>query len=151
VAKSGLIDFDRWYREAFGAHTPWGAQDSPAVVSAVESALERALSRIIIDGDPPFRRLPEGAVLVRRGDPGDEVFLLFDGILEVEVDGKVVIELGPGAIVGEMASLRGGRRAATLRAATPCRVAGGPSDRLDPNALAELAASRDEPDSPEGS
>jgi Cyclic nucleotide-binding domain len=151
VGKSGLIDFDRWYREAFGLHTPWGAQDSPAVVSAVESALEHALSRIIIDADPPFRKLPQGAVLVRRGDPGDEVFLLFDGVLEVEVDGVVITELGPGAIVGEMASLHGGQRTATLRAATPCRVAVVPPGRLDPDTLAELAASRDAPDSPEGS
>jgi hypothetical protein len=25
VAKSGFIDHDTWWREAFGTHTPWGA------------------------------------------------------------------------------------------------------------------------------
>jgi hypothetical protein len=28
VAKSGFIDHDSWWREAFGSHTPWGAEDS---------------------------------------------------------------------------------------------------------------------------
>lgn len=151
VAKSGLIHFNRWYREAFGPHTPWGGQDSPAVVSAVESALEHDLSRVIIDTDPPFRKLPEGATLVRQGAPGNEAFLLFDGVLQVEADDEVITELGPGAIIGEMAPLRDGRRTATLRAATPCRVAVVPANRLDPATLAELAASRDTPSSPEGS
>lgn len=44
VAKTGFIDYDTWWREAFGAHTPWGAEDSAPIVTAVESALERRLS-----------------------------------------------------------------------------------------------------------
>jgi hypothetical protein len=43
VAKSGFIDHDTWWREAFGTHTPWGAEDSAPIVTAVESALERQL------------------------------------------------------------------------------------------------------------
>ena len=43
VAKSGFIDHDAWWREAFGSHTPWGAEDSAPVVTAVESALEHQL------------------------------------------------------------------------------------------------------------
>ena len=46
VDKSGEIDFERWWRESFGPNTPWGGDDSPALVSAVESELERQLSRI---------------------------------------------------------------------------------------------------------
>jgi len=45
VAKTGLIDFTRWLRGVLGQHTPWGDEDSPALVTAVESALERRLSR----------------------------------------------------------------------------------------------------------
>ena len=40
--KSGLADFKDWYRKSFGRHTPWGDQDSKALVTAVESALERS-------------------------------------------------------------------------------------------------------------
>jgi Cyclic nucleotide-binding domain len=144
AAKTGYIDFDTWYRESFGGRNPWGDQESPAIVTAVESALERELSRIIIGSDPPFRRLQPGQTLVEQGDPGDELFLLFDGVLAVEQDGEEVVEVGPGAILGEMALLEGGRRTATLRAMTRCRVAVVPGDRVDRQALAEVARRRRE-------
>jgi CRP-like cAMP-binding protein len=60
----------------------------------------------------------------------------------VEIDGRTVTELGPGAVVGEVAVLAGGRRTATLRAVTVCRVAAVPGDRIDRAALAELARNR---------
>jgi hypothetical protein len=141
-AKTGLIDFDTWYRESFGEKNPWGDEESPAVVTAVESELERQLSVIIIGSDPPFRRLRAGEALVTQGDAGDELFLLFDGVLAVEQDGRQVAEVGPGAILGEMALLEGGRRTATLRAVTRCRVAAVPGDRVDRTALAEVARRR---------
>jgi hypothetical protein len=144
-AKSGFIDFDTWYRESYGDTTPWGGEDSPAIVTAVESALERELSVIVIGSNPPFKKLKRGDVLVHQGEDSQEVFLLFDGILRVEIDGNEITELGPGAILGEMAALSGGQRTATLRAVTPCRVAVVPPDRLDRDALAELAAGRTPP------
>ena len=50
TAKVGLADFKNWYRDAFGKHTPWGDRDSKALVTAVESALERQLSTLIMRG-----------------------------------------------------------------------------------------------------
>ena len=111
-------------------------------MTAVESALERQLSAAIIDAKPRFRRLQAGRTLVQQGEHGDELFLLFDGVLRVEVDGKPVAEVGPGAILGEMALLHAGRRMATLRAVTPCRVAVVPKDRIDRQALEALARGR---------
>jgi CRP-like cAMP-binding protein len=128
--------------ESFGEKNPWGDEESPAVVTAVETQLERELSAIIIGSDPPFRRLAAGEVLVAQGEAGDELYLLFDGVLAVEQDGRQVAEVGPGAIVGEMALLKGGRRTATLRAVTRCRVAVVPGDRVDRAALAEVARGR---------
>jgi CRP-like cAMP-binding protein len=58
------------------------------------------------------------------------------------VDGQTITEVGPGAILGEMALLQGGRRTATLRAVTPCRVAVAPGDRVNRQALEELARGR---------
>ena len=124
VSKSGLISFTTWYRDAFGKGTPWGGEDSPALVSAVESALERQLSAAILGegAAPDLREVAAGATLVKQGEAGDELFLLFDGVLEVEVDGTSVATLGPGSIVGERALFEAGRRVATLHALTPCRV-----------------------------
>jgi hypothetical protein len=141
VEKSGFIDFNTWYRDSFGDHTPWGQSDSPALITEVETAVERELSDFVLQG--PFRpehlRLQPGQTLVEQGEAGEDVFLLLDGILAVEVNGEVLAEIGPGAILGERARLEGGRRAATLRAVTPCRVAVVPGDRL-PEADLELIA-----------
>ena len=145
VAKTALIDFATWSADAWDPFTPWGGRDAPARVSAVESALERTLSRLIVGARPHWLRLRRGTTLVEQGEPGTELFLLFDGVLAVEIDGVTVTELGPGAIVGEMALLEGGRRTATLRAVTPCRVAAVPGDRVDRAALAELAERRRRP------
>src|SRR5262245_54623366 len=117
VEKSGVIDFAKWSHDSFGDRTPWGEQDSPAVVAAVESALERSLSSSIMRGDakPSIRSIKEGDTLVRQGEAGTDVFLILDGIFVVEVDGEQVVEIGPGAVVGERAGLVDGRRTATLR------------------------------------
>jgi hypothetical protein len=142
AAKTGLIDFRGWYAGATPAHSPWGGEDSPALVAQVESALEHQLSVLIIDARPVFRKVSPGQALVEQGAPGDELFLLFDGILAVEVDGQPVTEVGPGAVLGEMALVGGGRRTATLRARTPCRVAVIPGDVIDRASLEELARGR---------
>ena len=67
------------------------------------------------------------------------MYLLLDGVVEVEVGGEVVTQLGPGAIVGERAMLEGGTRTATLRALTPIKVAVASADKIDRNALEDLA------------
>ena len=139
--KSGTIDFGKWFNDAYGDRTPWGEQDSPTVVAAVETALERELSTSIMHGDakPAIRTIGEGETLVRQGDPGTNVFLILDGIFVVEVDGTPVAEIGPGAVVGERAALVDGKRTATLFARTKARVASVPSNALDREALGSLA------------
>jgi len=142
IATSGVVDFTGWQADAWDPFTPWGGRDAPVRVSAVETALERELSRVMLDSAPHWTRLRKGATLVAQGDPGHELYLLFDGLLAVEIDGVTVAELGPGAVVGEVALLDGGRRTATLRAVTSCRVAAVPGHRIDRDALAELARTR---------
>ena len=145
VEKSGVIDFGKWFSNSFGDRTPWGEQDSPAVVAAVESALERSMQDAIMRGGakPTILTLAEDEVLVRQGQPGTDVFLILDGIFVVEVDDREIAEIGPGAVVGERSALADGMRTATLRARTRARVAGVPRDALDEAALGSLAASRD--------
>jgi hypothetical protein len=142
VEKSAVIDFGDWFNNAYGDRTPWGEQDSPAVVAAVESALERSLSSAIMGGGtkPKIRTIRAGENLVRQGEAGTDVFLILDGIFVVEVDAEVVAEIGPGAVVGERAALTNGTRTATLWAQTAGRVASVPSSALDPQALGSLAA-----------
>lgn len=142
VAKSGTIDFKTWFNDSFGEHTPWGDYDSPALVTAVETALERQLSQTIMRAGktPQIRLLQPGESLVEQGQQGQELFLLLDGVLSVIVDGREIAEIGPGAVLGERAFLEGGKRTSTLRAVTRCRVAVTSAEQLDEAALAALAA-----------
>jgi len=66
--KSGLIDFKTWADHCFGEGTPWGSYESPALVTSVESALERQLGTTIMRGGakPKIRTLDAGAALTRR-------------------------------------------------------------------------------------
>ncbi|MGA8016340.1 MAG: cyclic nucleotide-binding domain-containing protein [Candidatus Dormiibacterota bacterium] len=142
VAKSGLTDFRDWYARAFGRHSPWGGEDSPALVTEVETALERELSGHIMRGGakPSIRKLKKDQTLVEAGDPGTELFLLLDGVLAVEVGGAAIANVGPGAVLGERALLEAGTRTATLRALTSCKVATVDGDQVAPGFLHELAA-----------
>jgi hypothetical protein len=143
VKKSGVVDFGKWFNDSYGDHTPWGAQDSPAVVSAVESALERQMSGEIMraGAKPAIRTLEPGEALTTQGEPATQVYLILDGMFVVEVDGREVAEIGPGAVVGERAALEGGVRTATLRATTRARVAEASPDLLNPVEVDALAES----------
>jgi CRP-like cAMP-binding protein len=218
---AGAVGAARGRRSTLGRRTPSRDHQPATPVPTAGTALERRLSRQLIDAGPSVRRLRRGATLVEQGTPGSELFLLLGGRLAVEVDGERVGEIGPGAILGELAVLehdvmvvgvvpaqlrdragllttaatlganpyrvaarldhwrfgptvaltaaklpveqfrqvqprlatveglicvrhpgRVGRRTATLRAVTSCRIAVVPDGVLDREALAELADSR---------
>jgi hypothetical protein len=141
AAKTGLTEFKDWYRKSFGRHSPWGDQDSPALVTAVETALERTMSATLMrDGaKPTIRKVKAGATLVRQGEERAELYLLLDGVVRVEKDGERLAEYGPGALLGERSVLEGGRRTASLVAVTACRVAVADAGDLDRSALEDLA------------
>jgi hypothetical protein len=140
-AKTGLIDFKRWYRDAFDDHTPWGDLDSPALVTEVETALERELSAQLMRGGrkPRIARARAGERLVTQGDPARDMFVILDGVVAVDVDSRELCLVGPGAVMGERGLLEDGRRTATVSARTACKVADVSADHVDPGALRQLA------------
>src|SRR2546423_8534108 len=87
VQKSGTVDFKTWYRESHGDNTPWGNVESPAVVAAAETALERELSRNLLGGASKLERrdLKEGQLLVEQGAAGDGPHLLPHRLPRVDV------------------------------------------------------------------
>jgi CRP-like cAMP-binding protein len=97
---------------------------------------------------PDVRRVKAGKVLTEQGRPGAELLLLLDGVVSVEVDGTPLVELGPGAVLGERAVLEGGVRTSTVRCVTPCRVAVAPADAIDRERLEALAAGHHREDAP---
>ena len=138
--QTGLTDFTTWISDAFGARTPWGAYDSPAMVKDVESSLERELTSMVTRAvKSKSRGVAKGATLVEQGEAGEEIFLVTDGMFAIEVDGQQVAEIGPGAIIGERAVVESGTRTATVRALTYCQVASLPKRYADHRELTEIA------------
>ena len=140
VEKSATISFKQWYERGPGTKaTPWGDEDSPVFTTMAESALERELSATLMEhGHPDVRELAEGTELTREGDVGDELFVILDGMVSVEVGGRDLGDLGPGAVVGERALLEGGKRTATVRTITPVRVAVAAASAVSQHALEQL-------------
>lgn len=73
------------------------------------------------------RRFPKGAMLFLEGDTATEALVIVDGLVKAlvpAVTGREVIlgVLGPGALLGEIASLDGGRRSATVQSLTDVEV-----------------------------
>lgn len=67
---------------------------------------------------PPFRtvELRAGATVVAEGDTRKAVFLLEEGTVDVQVDGRQVATLGPGAVFGEIGLFTDTVRTASVRA-----------------------------------
>lgn len=73
------------------------------------------------------RDLARGEVLAEQGAPGDEFYVVTKGFLEISVAGgeatsQVLVNLGKGQIIGEMALIDQGPRSATVRAVSDATV-----------------------------
>ncbi|NUM49111.1 MAG: cyclic nucleotide-binding domain-containing protein [Anaerolineales bacterium] len=73
------------------------------------------------------RKLGRGEVLAEQGAPGDDFFVVTNGFLEISVAGgdnasQVLVNLGKGQIIGEMALIDQGPRSATVRAVSEAVV-----------------------------
>jgi hypothetical protein len=152
-AKAGLADFHEWWRTSFGSNTPWGEEDSPVLVTAVETALERELADHIMRGGEKakFKKYDKDALVTKQGDADTDVFLLLNGVLVAEVDGEAVAELGPGAILGERAALEGRGRTSTLRALTKAKIAVVRADQIDRDMLQVISVGHRNEDEPAAS
>jgi CRP-like cAMP-binding protein len=88
------------------------------------------------------KELTRGEVLAEQGAPGDELYIVTSGFVEVSVDSgaeeapKIVVNLGSGQIIGEMALIDKGPRSATVRAISESTVVQG-IHRDDFNKLCE--------------
>jgi voltage-gated potassium channel len=67
------------------------------------------------------RDYPAGAVIVRQGEPGDCMFFIASGEVEIELS-PAPVRLAAGDFFGEIALLTGTPRTATVLAAEPCTL-----------------------------
>jgi serine/threonine protein phosphatase PrpC len=75
---------------------------------------ERELLRVMQSVEP--RDYEDGAIVMREGDKGDELFIVLDGTVRVSRGEQVLTRLGPGEHFGEMALIRSVPRSATITA-----------------------------------
>jgi CRP-like cAMP-binding protein len=73
--------------------------------------------------DPNPVRIKAGERLFRQGDPGDVMYILLTGEVEVTMDGLSIEVSKPGDILGEMAVIDDCPRSATVTARTDCELA----------------------------
>jgi len=65
-------------------------------------------------------RIEAGNVVFREGDPGDTVYVVLDGKVDLRVNGRLVETVGPGGLLGEMALIEQAPRVASATARTAC-------------------------------
>jgi CRP-like cAMP-binding protein len=80
-------------------------------------------------------RAESGTVLTEEGKPGDEFFVVAEGMASVSVGRKKVGSIKPGDFFGEMALLDQGPRSATVKAELPVRLL-----KLDAKSFADLVS-----------
>ncbi|MDO8105853.1 MFS transporter [Isoptericola sp. b441] len=110
--------------------------DVPLLAALPEAARRRVedASRLV--------EVAAGQDLVRQGDPAASAFVVRRGRLEVFIDGRRVRELGPGAVLGELALLTGEPRSATVRARRDATVLELPRAALEAVLESDAHASR---------
>ncbi len=76
----------------------------------------------LFDEDDSAMDFAAGDVVFRQGEPGDCMYAVVRGEVEILVGDTVYDTTGPGGIVGEMAVIDAGPRSATARARTAARL-----------------------------
>lgn len=69
-----------------------------------------------------FESFPAGWVIFKFGEPGDMMYVVKEGEVDIIIRDRVVETLGPGAILGEMALIDSKPRSATAIAKSDCQL-----------------------------
>jgi hypothetical protein len=139
--KTALIRYKDWLHRSVQQESPWAGVRQPVPTAGVKGEAERSLAdAILVSASYDQHRLPEGAMLSELPIGDDRVAVLLDGLLTVLIDGEPAVELGPGAILDPSKRSLESRQHARIRAQTAVRLAVLPRDKLDSDALLDVAS-----------
>jgi len=65
---------------------------------------------------------PAGTTPLERGSPGDRMYIVQEGEVEIRIGARVLERVGPGGFFGEMSLIDHAPRSASMRTATEVRV-----------------------------
>jgi len=100
----------------------------PHDAPAISLFPQEVLARLAAGGSE--RTYEPGETIVRTGEPGNELFVITEGEVRVERDGRTRRTLGAGDFFGEVAVLTAGVRTADVIATGPVRCLAVPRDLL---------------------
>ena len=141
IAKSALIRYEDWLRRSNEANSPWEGAGDAIPLAPVRTGVERSLAdSILVSGGYRQHELPAEAMLADLPISPAEVHVLLDGLLLFEIDGRPVLDAGPGAIFDPAMRRAESKQHVTVRAKTRCRLAVLRRDQLDDQALLGVAA-----------
>ena len=63
-----------------------------------------------------------GQIIFVEGEPGDVMYAIIEGEIDITANGKLVDRVGPGGIIGEMALIDNSPRSGTARAQTQSKL-----------------------------
>ncbi|HMQ54848.1 MAG TPA: cyclic nucleotide-binding domain-containing protein [Anaerolineae bacterium] len=68
------------------------------------------------------KSFPAGEVIFQKGDPGDVMYVIQEGEVQIVYRDQILDTVGPGGVVGEMALVNKSPRSAAAIAKTDCTV-----------------------------
>lgn len=115
---------------------PTDLSDVPLLATLPDVARHRLqeASRLVV--------VPAGTWLIQAGDPPGSAYVVRQGRLVIEIGGRVIRELGPGEVIGELALLTGEPRSASVRARRDSTVLEIPRPAFEDVLASDTAASR---------
>jgi CRP/FNR family transcriptional regulator, cyclic AMP receptor protein len=69
-----------------------------------------------------FESFTGGDIIFKEGDPGEVMYAVIEGEVDLKVNDKVIYTVGAGEVLGEMALIDKKPRSATAVAKTPCKL-----------------------------
>ena len=76
----------------------------------------------LLRNEPDQHEFTAGQTIFMEGDPGEYLYALMEGEVEIRKGEKVLATLGPGEIFGEMALLDNSPRSASAVAKSDCKI-----------------------------
>lgn len=70
-----------------------------------------------------YQSFNQGQTIFREGDPGDQLYIVSEGQVDIVTDSQLLETVKPGGILGEMALIDDKPRSATAIARTDCVLA----------------------------
>lgn len=69
-----------------------------------------------------YQAFPAGTVILKKGEPGDVMYIVKAGTVEVRDGRRILDTVEPGGVVGEVALIDAGGRSASVIAKTDCQL-----------------------------